>query len=326
MISKINLQSEVCVKYLASINPTPNTNTTFVAEWELEYCHCECCGKDYNYRLFIREVRPVLPIMDDELPTLWIIPGGNLSPRGAFGWRSSRYVGVANDRFVFHSHYHIQSEADLLFLTTSDSKVEVIKTRRYLNQNLWPDLYNTNGNLPLDLIQWFGMIGYVESSESTVYLANGAKFLKMPEYRVIDTIHKRCHEDNNSINISFGCQDVVVRKDLNIITHVNSGKEYRILPPDFKWEGTDQQFDHYGGYTSISDITFTGWIDEIFNSFDKIGILAYFDGDWWHDGIVVTYKKPMPEEAEWVANCRVAFQWKEIKEIEDNREVEVCNE
>jgi hypothetical protein len=229
-----------------------------VAHWELRRSHCTICDCLYNDRLHVFESRPVLDGVDDSLPTLFILPGGDLSNQGAFGFRKIhdsraflsgiRSLGCATINF----HYYQKSRADLLLFAVDAASVKLIETRRYLNTALWPSIslgHDAKINRPV----YTGTFGYIEQDNSTVILLDHAKFIELPEINVLDTEHKRCAEEQQRlaneewrqkeieagriVEVTIGCQTFWVDHNRRVICAVGSGVEWPIHASAFDGSG-----------------------------------------------------------------------------------------
>lgn len=202
MISKIFATNELQMK---AGWPKLPIGQPVVADWDLIGSRCAICGMEYNHTLLLKEVRPVLEGLDESLPTLYICPGGDLSERGAFGWREGgdRTANLLRLNAEVHPHWFRKSRQDLLFLIAPEQDREpvlLIQTRRYTNTELWPELkyWAPEGGRGA----WSGLLGYVEEDRSTVVLLDRAEFLPLPKRSIRETTHMRCR--TLTVNIGHG--------------------------------------------------------------------------------------------------------------------------
>lgn len=313
MISKINMRSDEMVSGGPKEWPTE-----FVADWELVKFHCQHCGLAYGHKVQIKEFRPVIDGADDFLDTLHILPGGDTSPAGAFGFRE--LCSIPNPCHSFHNHYYLKSRADLLVFVDSESTIKLFPTRRYLNPSLWgvAQTYSDSG-------RWTGSLGYEENDFSLVYWAEKVKFVDLPEYQTVETTHKKCREaieaqkiEARTSRIKIGCTTIeVVRPDgeWGSPGKVRCGCwELNILRSDNFWEGTKEDFDRHGECPPFSRENIEGRYEEILDAFNALGVHFYLEEAGWFlpDGTDVSEMETVPKGAMWKSTGRVAFQWKEV--------------
>lgn len=258
----------------------------FVADWELCRSRCRKCGEIYNERLVIHEHRPVFELLDHTLPTLYVLPGGYLSPRGRF-----QFHNQLPDECEFYTtlyHYYRKDDASLLLLVEA-GEIQTINTRRYTNPDLWPDMVFDSTNQC-----YTGCIGTAEMDHSTVYMAVDARFSPLPDFYQRWTTHRRCEEVQYVHTFKVGCTEIEVD---SLHNEVKVGEwSCQILPADHSWEGTTREFNRSGKTAPVDIEILDRYYIELLQRFETLNVDFYLECE-------------ETEDQDYPSTGRVAFKW-----------------